>query len=150
MHNLALVHRRVHENPFLQLFAVVCSHLLEVDRADVFGHARWSADPLVLRSLLYFHLPSICSLISSRSTRIKINETNPLQFIDEPIPMRAARYTSIGHALIRAEVPVQMPGLLRTSLIVGQEATSAGAALVRLGIVESVDQFWPEDFERCG
>jgi hypothetical protein len=64
--------------------------------------------------------------------------------------MRAARDTGVGHALIRAEMPVQMPGLLCAPFVGSQEAPAAGAALVRLGIVEGVHQFWPEDFQAGG
>ena len=64
--------------------------------------------------------------------------------------MLAAIRSGVRHALVRAEVPVEMAVFLCTALVCGEEAAAAGAALVWLGVVEGVDEFRAESFEGGG
>ena len=157
MHNPTVMHRGVGEDPILQIFRVAALHLLEADIAHVLGHTGGGADELILRAFWRFGCCCCCCGTTTAEIalrcrvdrcggRIEFSMPDPLHFVHVPIAMMAAVRVGVGDALVRAEVPVEMPTFLRAAFLGGEKSSPAGVALVGLGIVERVEELGSKHF----
>lgn len=88
--------------------------------------------------------------VGSGGGRVELGELDPVHLVHEPVAVLAAPETRVRHALVLAEVPVEVHVLLGAAFVGGEEAAPAVAALVGLLVVERADELGPELLESCG
>lgn len=148
MHNLSVVNGRIAKDPVLKILRVATLHLLEADVASIPGHAGRSFDEFILWPLLRLRLSLAVSRRCCCGRRVVLRVPDPLHLIGIPVSVMASICVRISNALICAKVPVEVSALLFPTLFGSEEATTTGSTLVRLSVVERMNQFGSEDLER--